>query len=131
MGSALSDPIPHLSNSLFYLTFLGKESILITTALVICLLVAIALGSVRTVLVAIVLLLCVMFQALLALIVSQVSGGIYPDTHRVLPVDCLIIPKFANSARLNDTSFGSVTSGTRSSPRFVTYRCSGGLRNAH
>ena len=77
MGSAVSDPIPHLSNSLFYLAFLGKESILITTGLVIGLLVAIAMGSVRTMLIAAAVLLCVFFPAVLILAVPAVIGALY------------------------------------------------------
>ena len=62
---------------MFYVTFLGKESILLTTALVIGLLVAIALGSTRMVIIAAVLLMCVLFPVALAVVVPAIAGGIY------------------------------------------------------
>ena len=50
---------------------------MVVSALVLGLLLAIALGSIRTVLVATALLLCVFYPALLTLVVPAIAGGIY------------------------------------------------------
>lgn len=77
METAPTDPIPHLSNPLFLNHFSQKELILVTSALVLGLLLAVALGSFRTVVVAAVMLLFVLFPALITIIVPALASGVY------------------------------------------------------
>lgn len=77
METAPTDPIPHLSNPLFLHYFTQKEFILILSAFLLGLLVAITLGALRTVVIAVVLLLCVQFPALLTVAVPAVAGWLF------------------------------------------------------